>query len=141
MNFILMAHHYIAFVLIFLMAFTVSYVFYVALKKHQKTGKMRKLTIITISLLHLQLIFGLLLTLRYFFSLSDAGFSFKEVMGNAAVRYQALEHPLMMLIAIALATIAHVHLKKSAHNKKAAFLLLIAFVCMLGRVPFDKLFA
>jgi len=123
------------------MVFTVLYVFYIALNRHQKTEKMRNFILVMISLLHLQLIFGLLLTIRYLFSLSDAGFSFKEVMGNAAVRYQALEHPVMMLIAIALSTIAHVYLKKSAHNKKAAFLLLIAFVCMLGRVPLAKIFA
>lgn len=140
MTFILTIHRYIALLLIFIMGFTVSYVFYVALKRQQSLAVMRKLTLTTISLLHFQFIFGLLLTFRYVSLLSDGGLSFKEIMRNAAIRYQAIEHPVMMLVSIALATMAHVRLKRSAYNKKAAFLFLLAFVCMLARLPFGKIF-
>ena len=56
-----------------------------------------------------------------------------EAMKNAAVRFFSVEHALMMIIAIALITIAHRSAKAGKANTK--WLLLAALIIILSMMP------
>ena len=88
---------------------------------------------------HIQLVIGLLLYFVYtdwFTMLKDNS---KVVMKNSMYRFFAMEHTLMMLIAIVLVTIGHSKLKKALNNngklKPSLILFIIAIVIMLAAIP------
>jgi len=57
----------------------------------------------------------------------------KEAMGNAAARFFSVEHPLTMIIAIALITMGGVSVKKEKDNAKWFYL--VALLLILARIP------
>ena len=85
---------------------------------------------------HLQLTVGIAL---YF--VSPMVVSIGDAMKNATTRLYALEHPLMMVIAIVLLTMARSKTKNlsdvSAHKKNLLFFVL-ALVAILSRIPWDQ---
>jgi len=101
------------------------------------------LGIVFTSLMDLQLLTGLVL---YFFlspvtklAMSDFG----AAMKNADLRFYAVEHFAMMLIAVVLVHIGRAKSKKaktdSAKFKTATIFFLIAFVVMLAAIPWTRL--
>lgn len=88
---------------------------------------------------HIQFVIGLLLYFVYtdwFNMLKD---NTKVVMKNSLYRFFAMEHTLMMLIAIVLVTIGHSKLKKALKTdgklKPSLILFIIAIVIMLAAIP------
>lgn len=57
----------------------------------------------------------------------------KEAMGNPAPRFYLVEHPLTMIIAIALITVGGVSAKKEKDNAKWFYL--VALLLILSRIP------
>jgi len=110
-------------------------------KRWQKTDNL--LGIVFTSLMDLQLLTGLVL---YFFlspitklAMSDFG----GAMKNADLRFYAVEHFAMMLIAVVLVHIGRAKSKKaktdSAKFKTATIFFLIALVVILAAIPWNRL--
>ncbi|WP_312696639.1 hypothetical protein [Sphingobacterium mizutaii] len=97
----------------------------------------RKIALIGLITAHLQLVVGLIV---YF--TQDLGFaSFSGAnMKVSSARFYFLEHPLMMIIAIALITVGYSKSKKIADSKKAnktvLIFYIIALILILSRIPY-----
>lgn len=121
-------------------------VFNALLKKNKEYQDGDKtVSIIALSLTHLQVVIGLVL---YFIQKKYELFSIafddtlpKEVKSEA--RLYALEHPLVMLIAAVLITIGHSKAKKAAESAKKFKLTYIFFgiglILILSRIPWPFL--
>ncbi|MCB9196706.1 MAG: cytochrome B [Flavobacteriales bacterium] len=105
-------------------------------KKEYQDGD-KTISIIALSLTHLQVVIGLVL---YFAQSRQNGLS---ELGESDTRLYSLEHPLMMLIAAVLITIGHSKSKKAAESsKKFKFTYLffgIGLVLILSRIPWPFL--
>ncbi|WP_430973395.1 hypothetical protein [Sunxiuqinia rutila] len=103
------------------------------------------LGIIFTAAMDLQLLTGLVL---YFFlsPITSAAFqNFGAAMKNADLRFYAVEHFLMMLIAVVLVHIGRSKSKKASHSrKKFGFSLVffgIAYIIMLAAIPWSRVIA
>lgn len=95
--------------------------------------------------MHLQLLLGLLL----YFVFSPMGLNainelgMKAVMKNAEMRYWAVEHISIMILAVVLAQVGRSLSKKAsdsvAKHKKSAIFYSVALVLVLSRIPWDSL--
>ena len=101
------------------------------------------LGIVFTSLMDLQLLTGLIL---YFFlsPITKIAFSdFGAAMKNADLRFYAVEHLLMMLIAVVLVHIGRAKSKKAktdiAQFRIASIFFLIALVVMVAAIPWNRL--
>lgn len=102
------------------------------------------LSLVFTVLMDIQLLTGLVL---YFFvsPITKAAFQdFGAAMKNADLRFYAVEHLVMMLIAVALVHVGRVRAKKAA-NSRAKFgnslvFFGIAYVVILAAIPWDRVF-
>ena len=101
-----------------------------------------KLAKITFILGHVQLTIGFLLL--FFGERAKAVFSqegaLKTIMGDAEMRLSFVEHPLTMLIALALLTVGYIKAKKMEgidRAKKIALFFGFGLVLILSRIPWD----
>jgi len=100
-----------------------------------------RLALFTLITMHIQLLLGIILwfTKGYFDEMS-AG----EVMKNGAVRKLAVEHPTLMIIAVALVTIGYSKHKKKLVSKPKFKLLAIfysiALAAVLYMIPWNQWF-
>lgn len=97
----------------------------------------KSLALVTLILAHIQLLIGLVL---YFVSpVVSTGYEAGTVMSDSSTRLYAMEHPLMMIIAIVLITIGYSRSKKKVDpTAKFQNLLIfygIALVLILSRIP------
>jgi hypothetical protein len=95
-------------------------------------GAFKKVVLAGLISAHLQLLFGLYLW-------------FSGQMGDSALRFKALEHPLTMLIAIVLITIGYSKAKRAQTESKAYKALfgfwLAGLLLILLRLPYDAYFS
>lgn len=102
-----------------------------------------RIALFTLIVSHIQLLIGIVL---YFTSGNMARWEggMSEVMGNDTIRLYLVEHPLMMIIAIALITIGYSkHKKKLTSRPKFKMLAIfygIAFLVVLSRIPWNAWF-
>jgi hypothetical protein len=100
-------------------------------------GAFKKVVLAGLISAHLQLLFGLYL----WFS----GPWWPIQMGDSALRFKALEHPLTMLIAIVLITIGYSKAKRAQTESKAYKALfgfwLAGLLLILLRLPYDAYFS
>ena len=91
--------------------------------------------------MHLQLLIGLILYIFLSPMTQSAFLDFGAAMKNAALRYWAVEHIFVMVLAVVVAQIGRTKSKKAAVDKKkhrlSFIFYLIALVLMLSRIPFD----
>jgi hypothetical protein len=96
--------------------------------------------------MHLQLVLGLIL---YFFlsPITAAAFSnFGAAMKNPELRYWAVEHITVMILAVVVAQVGRIASKRSSvdttKHRRAAIYFTLALVLMLTRIPFvhERLF-
>jgi len=123
---------------VLVLALVKSFIAYRTNQAH--TDAHRKNGLIVLILAHIQLLIGLAL---YFISpksvaaLSDMSAAMKD----ATLRLYALEHPLMMIIAIVFITMAYSKSKKdiadSLKHKVKSVYYLIALVLILSRIPWS----
>lgn len=97
----------------------------------------KALALVTLILAHIQLLVGLVL---YFVSpVVNSGYQSGTVMSDATSRLYAMEHPLMMIIAIVLITIGYSRSKKKADStakfQNLVIFYAIALVLILSRIP------
>ncbi|WP_370000991.1 hypothetical protein [Winogradskyella sp.] len=95
--------------------------------------------------MHIQLLIGIILFLfkDYFSTIEEVG-GMGEVMKNSALRNLIVEHPLTMIIAVALVTIGYSKHKKKLVSKPKFKLLSIfytlALVLVLAKIPWNLWF-
>ena len=129
-------HHYLPYVLFFLMGLVILKSIKGILNQEEYTKSDKKLGLYAMIVAHVQLTVGIAL---YF--ISDMVIGLGDAMKNATTRLYALEHPLMMVIAIVLLTMARSKTKNlsdvSAHKKNLLFFVL-ALAAILSRIPWDQ---
>lgn len=98
---------------------------------------------------HIQILIGLLLYFAHptlgFASFLRDDLTTADIMGNSELRLFAVEHPLIMLIAVVLITIGYSKHKKQLTSKgkfkMLAIFYTIGLILILSRIPWDHWFA
>lgn len=110
--------------------------------KKPYAGGVKKGFLITMILLHIQMVMGFIL----YFTSEKSALVFEDfgmAMGNNLTRFYGLEHMLGMIVGITLATIGYSKAKRMtdlvAAHKKAFLLYLIAFVVIFISIPWPFL--
>lgn len=101
----------------------------------------RKLGLFSMIAAHLQLTFGLII---WIIALSTSRFGeMSYAMKDAAIRFRVIEHPLVMIIGVALITLGYIRAKKASDSKakfkSMALFFLLGLAAILSRVPWDRL--
>lgn len=131
-------HSFIAYLSLAFLIFAVGYAFYSLVKNSVFTKKSKTIAMLGLIGSHTQMLLGFVL---YFLSpLGISNFS-GEMMKNSTSRLYALEHPLMMFVAILLITIGYSKAKKLTDNKMKfktiAIFYSLGLVAILSRIPWD----
>ena len=131
-------HSYWAYIVLAVLIFTVINAIIGLVQKKEFTHKEFRLGLFTLITAHIQLLVGFLV---YFIGGYQKGLG---DMKDSAVRLLALEHPLMMIIAIALITIGwskhKKQVKSEAKFKTFAIFYGLALVLILARIPWNNWF-
>jgi len=114
------------------------------ISKREYQAKDFRISLFALIVTHLQFVIGLIL---YFLSGKILWFSdipVKDIMGNAELRLYNVEHPTIMLIAIAFLTIGYSkHKKKLTSTPKFKLLAIfysLALILILSRIPWSAWF-
>jgi hypothetical protein len=134
-------HSYWAYLVLLMLVFAVVNAFIGLSKKRSFTDKDVRIGLFTLIVSHIQLLIGL----GWYF-MSPAYKALKAdssvVMGDSASRLLAVEHPLMMVVAIALITIGWSKHKKKTEDaakfKTFAIFYGLALVFILARIPWNQ---
>ena len=136
-------HSYWAYLVLAILIFTVVNAIIGLKQKKEFTDKDLRLGLFTLILSHIQLLIGLgwYFMSPWFKALkSNVG----EVMGDKAVRLLAVEHPIMMILAIVLITIGwSKHKKKTEDTAKFKTFVVfygLALLLILSRIPWNNWF-
>lgn len=104
-----------------------------------------RISLFALIAMHIQLLLGIILffTKDYFGTISEVG-GMGEVMKNSELRNLIVEHPLTMVIAVALVTIGYSKHKKKLTSKPKfkmlAIFYTIALVLVLAKIPWNLWF-
>lgn len=134
-------HSYWAYLVVIMLAFAVVNAIMGLTKKKEFTDKDMRIGLFTLIVSHIQLLIGL----GWYF-MSPVYKSMKvdsaSIMGNAETRLLAVEHPLMMILAIVLITIGwSKHKKKTEDTAKFKTFVIfygIALLFVLSRIPWSQ---
>jgi hypothetical protein len=107
--------------------------------KKEYDAKDFRIALFTLIVSHIQLLIGIVL----WFAADYFGEStMKDVMGNAALRSNAVEHPLTMMVAVALITIGYSKHKKKLTSagklKPLAIFYTIALALVIIKLPWSQ---
>ncbi|MEL6671188.1 MAG: hypothetical protein AAFR61_03325 [Bacteroidota bacterium] len=142
-NFFLYTHSYLRWIVLILAVIVLAQSFMGWFGDKTYAKRDNALSASFVGTMHLQLLIGLLL----YFVWSPFGLQAFQSMGSAvmkdsAVRYWAVEHISIMIIAIAIAQIGRSRAKKAAADKAKwktqAIFFGIAVVLMLSRIPWGE---
>jgi len=141
-EFFLFLHSWLRWIVL-IVAVIAIYKSYIGWRNSSPYGKTdNNLSISFVSSMHLMLLIGLVL---YFFLspiTSSAWGSEVSAMKNASIRYWAVEHVFVMVIAVVFATIGRAKAKKKGEDKAKFKTQLIwfslALVFMLSRIPWGE---
>ncbi|MDB2661469.1 hypothetical protein N9Y39_02530, partial [Flavobacteriaceae bacterium] len=120
---------------------TVANAIYGLLKKKSFSDKDLRLGLFTLIFSHIQLLIGLgwYFSSPYYKALKANG---SEVMGDAASRLLAIEHPVMMILATIIITIGwSKHKKKTEDHKKFKTFVIfygIGLLLILSKIPWNQ---
>ena len=131
-------HSYLAYLLFAAIIFSLVYAVYKFATKNQFDEKVRKVSLIGFIASHLQLLIGIVLYLISPLGLSN--FS-GEAMGSSVSRLYILEHPVMMIIGIALISVGYIKAKKPGDDasrfKTIILFYTLGLIFMLSRRPWQ----
>jgi hypothetical protein len=136
-------HSYWAYLVLAILIFTVVNAIIGLKQKKEFTDKDLRLGLFTLILSHIQLLIGLgwYFMSPWFKALKS---NIGEVMGDKAVRLLAVEHPIMMILAIVLITIGwSKHKKKTEDTAKFKTFVVfygLALLLILSRIPWNNWF-
>jgi hypothetical protein len=131
-------HSYWAYLVLAILIITVANAIYGLLKKKSFSDKDLRLGLFTLIFSHIQLLIGLgwYFSSPYYKALKANG---SEVMGDAASRLLAIEHPVMMILATIIITIGwSKHKKKTEDHKKFKTFVVfygIGLLLILSKIP------
>lgn len=129
-------HSYWAYIVLAVLIFAVINAIVGLLKKKEFTHKDFRLGLFALILTHIQLLIGLGTYIV------GSWYSFLSDMKNSATRLLALEHPLMMIIAIVLITMGWSKHKKQVKSeskfKSFAIFYGLALLIILSRIPWSN---
>lgn len=134
-------HSYWAYLVLTILIIAVANAIVGLLKKKSFSDKDLRLGLFTLIFSHIQLLIGLgwYFSSPYFKALKANG---SEVMGDAALRLLAIEHPIMMILATIIITIGwSKHKKKTEDHKKfKPFVIFygIGFLLILSKIPWNQ---
>ena len=134
-------HSYWAYLVLVVLIITVANAMYGLLKKKAFSNKDLRLGLFTLIFSHIQLLIGLVwyFSIPYYKALKD---NTSEVMGDAATRLLAVEHPVMMIAATVFITIGwSKHKKKTEDDKKFktfVFFYGIGLLLILSKIPWNQ---
>ena len=133
-------HHYLAYAVLLLVTLFTFNSLWRWLSGRDSKACDKKLGLAALIALHTQFTLGLVL---YFVSpiTQTALNDFGNAMKDSTLRLYALEHPLVMLIAVVLVTVARIKTKRSDSNSahKTNFILyVVSLLLILSRIPWAK---
>ena len=134
-------HSYWAYLVLIVLLLAVVNAIIGLVKKREFSDKDLRIGLFTLIFSHIQLLIGLgwYFSSPYFKALKTSG---SEVMGDSATRLLAVEHPIMMIIALVLITIGWSKHKKKTEDaaKFKTFVIFygIALVLILARIPWNQ---
>ena len=134
-------HSYWAYLVLTVLIITVANAIYGLLKKKSFSDKDLRLGLFTLIFSHIQLLIGLgwYFSSPYYKALKANG---SEVMGDAARRLLAIEHPVMMILATIIITIGwSKHKKKTEDHKKFKTFVIfygIGLLLILSKIPWNQ---
>ena len=134
-------HSYWAYLVLTVLIITVANAIYGLLKKKSFSDKDLRLGLFTLIFSHIQLLIGLgwYFSSPYYKALKANG---SEVMGDAASRLLAIEHPVMMILATIIITIGwSKHKKKTQDHKKFKTFVIfygIGLLLILSKIPWNQ---
>ena len=134
-------HSYWAYLVLTVLIITVANAIYGLLKKKSFSDKDLRLGLFTLIFSHIQLLIGLgwYFSSPYYKALKANG---SEVMGDAASRLLAIEHPVMMILATIIITIGWSKNKKKTedHKKFKTFVIFygIGLLLILSKIPWNQ---
>lgn len=131
-------HSYWAYLVLTVLIITVANAIYGLLKKKSFSDKDLRLGLFTLIFSHIQLLIGLgwYFSSPYYKALKANG---SEIMGDAATRLLAIEHPIMMILATIIITIGwSKHKKKTEDHKKFVIFYGIGLLLILSKIPWNQ---
>ena len=134
-------HSYWAYLVLTILIIAVANAIIGLLKKKSFSDKDLRLGLFTLIFSHIQLLIGLgwYFSSPYFKALKANG---SEVMGDAALRLLAIEHPIMMILATIIITIGwSKHKKKTEDHKKFKTFVIfygIGLLLILSKIPWNQ---
>jgi len=136
-----MLHSYWAYLVFFMMIVAAVNATIKHFGKKEYEARDFRIALFTLIVSHIQLLIGIVL----WFAADYFGEStMKEVMGNSALRSNAVEHPLTMIIAVALITIGYSKHKKKLTSagklKPLAVFYTIALILVIIKLPWSQWF-
>ena len=136
-------HSYWAYIVLAILIFAVVNAIIGLKQKKKFTDKDLRLGLFTLIVSHIQLLIGLgwyFMSPMYKALKANGG----EIMGNKAARLIAVEHPIMMILAIVLITIGwSKHKKKTEDTAKFKTFVVfygVALLLILSRIPWNNWF-
>lgn len=127
-------HSTLAYVLIAALVISFLYALFAALQKKSYNRKMALLGLIT---MHIQLVIGFIMYFVSPLGISNMG---GAAMKDSIQRLYAVEHPLVMIIAVILVTVGYSQAKRMIDpvkaNTRVAILYGIALILVLSRIPY-----
>jgi len=104
-----------------------------------------RISLFALITMHIQFLIGIILfiTKDYFTTIDEVG-GMREVMKNAVLRSNIIEHPITMILAVALLTVGYSKHKKKlvskAKFKMLAIFYTLALVLVLAKIPWNQWF-
>ena len=141
-TFLIFLHSWLRWILLILGLIVIirSYIGWFGDKSYLKSDN--TMSVILVSIFHIQLVLGLLLYFVYSPIVRSAFQDFGMAMKDSQLRYWAVEHIFIMIFSIVIAQVGRVKIKKahSAINKhkNAAIYFTLAFILILSRIPWDQ---
>ncbi len=131
-----MLHSYWAYLVLFMIVVATFNALFKTITKKEYEVRDFRIALFTLIVSHIHLLIGFVL---WFAADYFSEMSMGEIMKNATMRSNVVEHPLTMLIAVALITIGYSkHKKKLTSNNKLktiAVFYTIALVLVLAKIP------
>jgi heme A synthase len=134
-------HQYWAYLVLLVLVLATFNAIFKTLGKKEYEPRDFRVSLFTLIVSHIQLLIGIALwfSADYFSELSMG-----EIMKNAALRSNVVEHPVAMLLAVVFITIGYSKHKKQLSSagklKKIAIFYSIALLLVCAKIPWDRLF-
>ncbi|MBD3862872.1 hypothetical protein [Olleya marilimosa] len=131
-----MLHHYWAYLVLFMIVVATFNAVYKTMTKKEYEARDFRMSLFTLIVSHIHLLIGLVL---WFAADYFSEMSMGEIMKNATMRSNVVEHPVAMILAVALITIGYSKHKKKLTStnklKSIAIFYSIALVLVLAKIP------